>query len=74
MADRVLPLSSDEFIARVRAAGPATPDDVTITLDGRRLDTKEKLLDWLREIEPELAELRARGETSDVPPPVERNA
>lgn len=30
---------------------PRTSDDVTITTDGRRLDTKEKVLAWLAELE-----------------------
>lgn len=42
--------------------------------DDRRLDSKEKLLDWLREIEPVLADLRARGEVLDVLPRVEHHA
>ncbi len=52
---RVMPLSSDEFVGRVRAAAPATADDVSITLDGRRLDTKEAVLAWLAEVEAERA-------------------
>jgi hypothetical protein len=53
MAERTLPLASDEFIARVEGAGPATHDDSSITVDGRRLDTKEAVLRWLREVEAE---------------------
>jgi len=30
---------------------PSTDDEVPITLDGRRLDTKEKVLDFLAELE-----------------------
>lgn len=52
---RVLPLSGDEFVARVRAAGPSTPDDVSITRDGRRLDSKAAVLAWLAEVEAERA-------------------
>lgn len=52
---RLMPLSGDEFVARVRAAAPATPDDVSITLDGRRLDSKEAVLAWLAEVEAERA-------------------
>jgi hypothetical protein len=36
-----------------------TSDDVTVTLDGRRLDSKEKVLEWLAEIESD----RAAGRT-----------
>jgi len=39
---------------------PPTPDDVTITLDGRRIDTKEKAIAWLAEIETD----RAAGRTA----------
>jgi hypothetical protein len=38
---------------------PPTPDDVTITLDGRRIDFKEKAIAWLAEIEAD----RAAGKT-----------
>jgi hypothetical protein len=38
---------------------PPTSDDVTVTLDGRRLDSKEKVLEWLAEIESD----RAAGRT-----------
>ena len=48
-------MSSDEFIARVRAAAPSTPDDVSITLDGRRLDSKEGVLAWLAEVDADRA-------------------
>jgi hypothetical protein len=40
-------------------APPATPDDVTVLIDGRRLDTKEKVLAWLAEVEAD----RAAGRT-----------
>jgi hypothetical protein len=38
-------------VAVARIDRPPTSDDVTITLDGRRLDSKEKVLAWLAEIE-----------------------
>lgn len=50
MAGRVLPLSSDEFVSCVREAAASTPDDVSITRDGRRLDSKETVLAWLAEV------------------------
>jgi hypothetical protein len=37
----------------MRLAGPASEDDVTILFDGRRLDSKEKVLAWLHELEVE---------------------
>ena len=51
MAREVLPMSGDEFVARARAAAPSTADDVSITRDGRRLDTREAVLAWLAEVE-----------------------
>ena len=55
MARQVLPLSSEEFIARVRAGAPSTADDVSITRDGRRLETKEAVLAFLAEVEADRA-------------------
>lgn len=55
MAPDALPLSADEFLARVRAGAPSTADDVSITLDGRRLDSKEAVLAWLAEVEADRA-------------------
>lgn len=55
MAEQVLPLSGDEFVARARAAAPSTPDDVSITRDGRRLDNKEAVIAWLAEVEADRA-------------------
>lgn len=62
MAGRLLPLTSDEFIARVEGTRPATCDDTSITVEGRRLDTKEAVLAWLRELETE----RAAGRFVDL--------
>lgn len=55
MAGRALPLSSEEFVARLREAGPPTSDDISITRDGRRLDSKEAVLAWLAEVEADRA-------------------
>jgi len=48
---KVLPLSGDEFLARVAAASSSTADDVSIPRDGRRLDSMEAVLAWLAEVE-----------------------
>lgn len=48
-------LSFDELAELVRHARPPTPDDVSITADGRRLDTKDKVLAFLAEIEADRA-------------------
>lgn len=44
-----------ELSEDLRGAAPATSDDVTVLFDGRRLDTKAKVLEWLAEIERDRA-------------------
>ncbi len=61
MVTRVLPLSGDEFVARLRRAAPSTNDDVSVTIDGRRLENKEALLAWPAEVEAD----RAAGRSAD---------
>ena len=48
-------LSIEQITEGLRSGLPPTADDVSITLDGRRLDTPEKLRAWLDEINTELA-------------------
>ena len=62
MAREALPMSGDEFVARAQAGAPSTPDDVSITRDGRRLDSKEAVEAWLAEVEAE----RAAGRYVDI--------
>lgn len=48
----------------VRACAPCrapTPDDVTILWDGRRLDSREAVMEWLAEVEAKRAEEAAAG-------------
>ena len=40
---------------------PPTPDDVTILWDGRRLDSREAVMEWLAEVEAKRAEEAAAG-------------
>lgn len=40
-----------EWAERMRSAGPPTEDDVTVLLDGRRLNSKEAVEAWLNEVE-----------------------
>jgi hypothetical protein len=40
-----------EWAERMRSAGPPTEDDVTVLLDGRRLDSRETVEAWLKEVE-----------------------
>ena len=49
-------MTAEELIERVRHAGPPTPDDVTILWDGRRLDSREAVMEWLAEVEAKRAE------------------
>lgn len=51
MTGRDEPMSDDEFIERPRTGGGPTDDNVSITMDGRRLDSKEAVLAWLAEVE-----------------------
>lgn len=37
---------------------PSTPDDVSITKDGRRLDTREKMLAFIAEMDGEQGRLK----------------
>lgn len=55
MAGQDLPLPDDDFIERPRAAGAPTDDNVSITMDGRLLDSKEAVLAWLAEVEADRA-------------------
>jgi hypothetical protein len=52
-------MTGDEWAAANVGRRP-TPDDVTITLDGRRIDSKAKAIAWLAEIEAD----RAAGKTA----------
>lgn len=40
-----------EWAERMRSAGPPTEDDVTVLLDGRRLNSRETVEAWLKEVE-----------------------
>jgi hypothetical protein len=52
-------LTGEEWVAAANQNDrPPTSDDVTVTLDGRRLDSKEKVLEWLAEIEADRADGR----------------
>ncbi len=61
MAGEVLPLSAEEFAARVERAAASTADDVSITRDGRRLDSKDAVMAWVAEVEAD----RAAGRTAE---------
>jgi hypothetical protein len=40
-----------EWAERMHSAEPPTEDDVTVLLDGRRLDSRESVEAWLQEVE-----------------------
>ena len=44
-------MTAEEWFEGMRHAAPPTPDDVTILWDGRRLDSREVVMEWLAEIE-----------------------
>jgi len=48
-------LTFEELAEAVKHAPPPTDDDVSITWDGRVINTKEKLLAFLKEIDAERA-------------------
>lgn len=59
MANEVIQWTLEEF-ERGLDAGP-TVDDVSVTVDGRRLDSKSAVLDWWAEVAAEVeAEEAAR--------------
>ncbi|MBK6855285.1 MAG: hypothetical protein IPG97_01610 [Microthrixaceae bacterium] len=51
--DRVL--TREEFNEMLRDAPPPSADDVSITSDGQRLDSKEAVLKFFAQLESELA-------------------
>lgn len=56
-------LTRKEFNEMLRDAPPPTADDVSITNDGRRLDSKEAVLEFFAQLDAELAaETAAAGE------------
>lgn len=55
-------MTAKEWFERMRQAPPPTNDDVTILWDGRRLDSKEKVLEWLAEVEAKRAEEAPGGD------------
>jgi hypothetical protein len=48
--------TAEEVIERMRHAAPPTPDDVSILWDGRRLDSREAVMEWLAEVQAKRAE------------------
>jgi hypothetical protein len=44
-------LTAEELAEALRHAEPATPDDVTVLPDGRRIDSRESAMAWLAELD-----------------------
>ncbi|MGH3369820.1 MAG: hypothetical protein ACRDPR_07445 [Nocardioidaceae bacterium] len=66
MAEHRQVVSTEEIIARLEAAPPPTPDDVSLTFDGRRLDSKEAVVAWWVEVEPLVEADRCAGRLPTV--------
>jgi hypothetical protein len=49
-------MTAEEWFEGMRRADPPTDDDVTILWDGRRLDSREAVMEWLAEVEAKRAE------------------
>jgi hypothetical protein len=47
---KVVHANGEELLARLADAPPPTSDDVTVTTDGRRIDSKDAALEWLAEL------------------------
>ncbi|HEY1651300.1 MAG TPA: hypothetical protein VGG09_05410 [Acidimicrobiales bacterium] len=54
-------MTAEEWFKGMQDAEPPTPDDVTILWDGRRLDSREAVMEWLAEVEAKRAEASATG-------------
>jgi len=55
----------EELIERVRVAPPPGDDDVSILLDGRRLDSREAVMAWLAEVDAQRRQEHSAGEAGD---------
>lgn len=58
----VIRLSWAELKARLEGGGAPTDDDVSITNDGRRLDSKQAVLEFLAEAEADRVAERQAGD------------
>jgi hypothetical protein len=58
-------MTAEEWFEGMRQARPPTPDDVTILWDGRRLDSREAVMEWLAEVEVKRAEEAATATNAE---------
>jgi hypothetical protein len=49
-------LTAEEWFEGMRHARPSSGDDVTVLWDGRRLDSREAVMEWLAEVAARRAE------------------
>lgn len=54
MAGKELDITIEESQRQLEHAASRTDDEVSITLDGRRLDSKEAVLAWLAEVDADI--------------------
>ena len=59
--DRTAVMTAEQWFEGMRHAQPPTPDDVTTLWDGRRLDSREAMMEWLAEVAAKRAEEAAAG-------------
>ncbi len=59
--DIASPIDVEGWLERMSNAGPPSADDQSLTWDGRRLDSKEKVLEFLEELEVARREGRELG-------------
>lgn len=65
MVDKIMPMRIDEWATRLATRHAPTVDDQSRTWDGRVLDTKQAVLDFLAELEAARQQGRTLG--PDVP-------
>ena len=54
-------MTAEEWLDRMRHAPPPTDDDVSVLWDGTRLDSREKVMAWLAQVEAKRVAERAAG-------------
>ncbi len=59
-------MTLEELTGRLRAAGPRTSDDVSVTFEGRRLDSKQDVLEWWAEVESDVEAEQAANAGEDL--------
>jgi hypothetical protein len=54
-------MSAEEWFGGMRNARPPTSDDVTVLWDGRRLDSRDAVMEWLAEVDAKRSEEATSG-------------